>query len=65
VTDLCPREIDVLRLIAEGYDNRRIAETLHISIHTVKGYRITAKQKMGALNCYHLVTLGFRSGVLA
>ena len=33
---LTPREQDVLRLLAEGCSNRRIAEALHITEHTVK-----------------------------
>ncbi|KAB8168744.1 LuxR family transcriptional regulator [Streptomyces sp. 3MP-14] len=33
---LNPRELDVLRLLSSGHRNRRIAELLHISEHTVK-----------------------------
>jgi DNA-binding NarL/FixJ family response regulator len=33
---LTPREIDVLRLLASGRTNRRIAEELHLSLSTVK-----------------------------
>lgn len=39
------REIEVLRLIARGYTNSQVAETLHISVRTVEYHRgnLTAK----------------------
>jgi two-component system response regulator NreC len=42
---LTSREIEVLRLIARGYTNSQIAETLHISVRTVEYHRgnLTAK----------------------
>ena len=33
---LSPRELEVLRLIADGLNNKTIAETLEISLSTVK-----------------------------
>lgn len=38
LTDLTDRETDVLRLIANGYRNDQIAETLHITEQTVKNH---------------------------
>jgi predicted ATPase/DNA-binding CsgD family transcriptional regulator len=35
-SDLTSREMDVLRLVAQGYSNQRIADTLSISVPTVK-----------------------------
>jgi DNA-binding NarL/FixJ family response regulator len=42
---LTSREIEVLRLIARGYTNSQVAETLHISVRTVEYHRgnLTAK----------------------
>lgn len=42
---LTSREIEVLRLIARGYTNNQIAETLHISVRTAEYHRgnLTAK----------------------
>ena len=42
---LTSREIEVLKLIARGYTNSQIAETLHISVRTVEYHRgnLTAK----------------------
>jgi two-component system, NarL family, response regulator LiaR len=36
VSVLSPRELDVLRLIAEGLGNKEIADKLEISLSTVK-----------------------------
>ena len=36
--ELSEREIDVLRLIAQGFSNKEIAESLHLSQGTVRNY---------------------------
>ena len=43
---LTPREVDVLRLIAEGFTNRQIAETLSLSVRTVESHRATIMDKL-------------------
>jgi len=44
--DLTERELDVLRLIAQGRSNREIALTLHLTEGTVKGYVSTVLDKL-------------------
>lgn len=44
---LTPREIDVLRLIVQGYTNRQIAEVLTLSVRTVEGHRSNLTEKLG------------------
>ena len=44
---LTPREIDVLRLIVQGYTNRQIAEELRFSVRTVEGHRGNLTEKLG------------------
>lgn len=44
---LTPREIDVLRLIVQGYTNRQIAEELALSVRTVEGHRGNLTEKLG------------------
>lgn len=45
--ELTPRERDVLRLVAQGFSNKVIAEKLFISIHTVISHRKNITEKTG------------------
>lgn len=45
---LTPREVEVLSLIAQGRSNLEIAETLYLSINSVKTYIRSAYAKIGA-----------------
>lgn len=44
---LTPREIEILKLIVEGYTNRQIGEKLVISFRTVEGHRANIADKLG------------------
>ncbi|MFH8248968.1 alpha/beta fold hydrolase [Microbacterium sp. B2969] len=46
-TILSPRELDILRLAAEGYDNEAIAAVLVLSIRTVERHLQNAYAKLG------------------
>jgi DNA-binding NarL/FixJ family response regulator len=48
VTDLTPREAEVLTCITQGRSNREIAEHLHISEKTVRIHVSAVLEKMGA-----------------
>jgi two-component system, NarL family, response regulator NreC len=45
--ELTPREIEVLRLIVQGYTNRQVADELGISTRTVEGHRANLTEKLG------------------
>jgi two-component system, NarL family, response regulator NreC len=60
---LTDREIDVLRLLAEGQRTREIAETLGISAKTVETYRSRMMLKLGIDNLAGLVKFAIRAGV--
>jgi NarL family two-component system response regulator YdfI len=61
---LTPREIEVLRMIAEGLGNKEIASRLSISDHTVKFHISSIFAKLGASNRAEAVTLGIRHGLI-
>jgi DNA-binding NarL/FixJ family response regulator len=61
---LTPREIEVLRMIAEGMGNKEIASKLKISDHTVKFHISSTFTKLGAANRAEAVTLGIRRGLI-
>lgn len=61
---LTPREVEVLRMIAEGLGNKEIASKLSISDHTVKFHISSILAKLGASNRAEAVTLGIRHGLI-
>lgn len=52
---LTPREIEVLRLIAQGYTNRQMAETLNLSVRTVESHRFNLINKLGLRSRLELI----------
>lgn len=52
---ITPRELDVLRLIAQGYTNQQIGEMLLTSKRTVESHRQNLLEKTGAGNTATLV----------
>ncbi len=62
--DLTPREIEVLRMLAEGLGNREMASRLGISDHTVKFHVSSILEKLGAATRTEAVTLGIRMGLI-
>lgn len=61
---LTPREIEVLRLLAEGIGNKEISARLAISEHTVKFHIASIMGKMCATSRTEVVTLGIRHGLI-
>ncbi len=62
---LTPRELEVLRLVANGLPNKTIAHELGISEHTVKFHVGSILTKFGAASRTEAVTLATRRGLLA
>lgn len=61
---LTDRETDVLRMLAEGYSTREIAELLHLAEGTVKNHISMILQKLGARDRTSAVLRALREGVL-
>jgi len=62
--DLTPRELDVLRLIRDGYRNKQIADQLAISETTVNFHIKNLVDKLSANDRTHAVTIAVRRGLL-
>lgn len=62
--DLTPRELDVLRLIRDGYRNKQIADQLAISETTVNFHIKNLVDKLRANDRTHAVTIAVRRGLL-
>ncbi len=62
---LTHREMEVLRLVAEGRTNREIADQLMLSIKTVQAHRANVMEKLGLRDITHLVRFAVRHGLIA
>lgn len=61
---LTSRETEVLRLIAQGYTNRQIAEELKVSIRTVETHRANITGKLGLTSRVELLRYATQHGLL-
>ncbi len=61
---LSEREVEILRLIADGRSNRTIADALHHTEGTVKQYVKAITTKLGARDRTHAAILGRELGVI-
>ncbi len=64
VEELTEREVEVLRMLAEGFANKEIASRLGISDHTVKFHISSILAKLGASSRTEAVTIGVRKGLI-
>ena len=62
--DLTTRELEVLRLIRDGYRNKQIADQLAIAETTVNFHIRNLVDKLGANDRTHAVTIALRRGLL-
>jgi DNA-binding NarL/FixJ family response regulator len=61
---LTPRELDVLRLVADGIGNVEIGERLHIGLGTVKGHIRDILEKLSAADRTQAAVNAMRRGYL-
>jgi DNA-binding NarL/FixJ family response regulator len=64
IEPLTARELEVLRLLAEGFANKRIATTLRISEHTAKFHVGRILGKLDAATRAEAVAIGLRDGLI-
>jgi two-component system, NarL family, response regulator NreC len=63
-SDLSPREKQILRLLAEGYSSKEIAETLVLSPSTVHTHRSNLMNQLGLNNRRELIQYARQRGFL-
>ena len=61
---LTPRETEVIKLVAESYTNRQIAEALIISEKTVDRHRANILEKLGMRDRVELTRYAIRNGLV-
>jgi two-component system response regulator NreC len=61
---LTPRESEVLRLLAEGYSNKEIAERLVVSPSTIHSHRTNLMQKLNLSSRHELIQYARERGLL-
>jgi DNA-binding NarL/FixJ family response regulator len=61
---LTPRELEVVKLIAEAHTNKQIAETLQLSEKTVESHRANVFGKLGMRDRVELVRYAIRRGLI-
>ena len=64
VQALSDRELQVLKLLAEGNTGREIGEQLHLSVKTVDTYRARLLVKLGLETTSDLIRFAIRHGVI-
>ncbi|GCE24555.1 DNA-binding response regulator [Dictyobacter alpinus] len=62
---LTPREIEVLKFVAEGRTNQEIADILVLSIKTIQAHRANVMEKLGLHDITHLVRFAIHYGLIS
>lgn len=62
---ISPREIEIIRHVAEGLSNKEIADKLCLSIHTVTTHRKNIMSKLGINNTAGLVMFAIKNEIIS
>jgi len=63
--NITPKQLEILRLLADGYSSEEIAVKLENSQRTIEKMRSDMLIRVGVKNVAHLIAWGFRKGYLA
>jgi DNA-binding NarL/FixJ family response regulator len=61
---LSPREREILKLVAEGYTNKAIAEAIQVSIKTVEKHRSNLMAKLNVQDLAGLIRMALKHGLI-
>jgi DNA-binding NarL/FixJ family response regulator len=62
--EITPRQMEILKLIAEGKSSKEIADRLFISVRTVGNHRANIMKRLGARKNTELVRFAIRKGYI-
>jgi DNA-binding NarL/FixJ family response regulator len=62
--DLSPKELEIFRLLAEGYTTQEISEMMYLSYKTVANYSTQIKSKLKLSSAAEMVRLAIRHGLI-
>lgn len=62
--ELTRRELEILKLVKQGYLSKEISDKLAISVHTVNTHRYRFLEKLGANNSFEAVAFAAKYGLL-
>lgn len=61
---LTDREIEILKLVADGYTNKEISKILYISVHTAHAHISAIARKLNATSRTQAAVNGIRMGLI-
>jgi DNA-binding NarL/FixJ family response regulator len=64
ISQLTEREIEILKLVAQGMTNKEIGDTLSISHRTVDTHRTNLMKKLDVTNVAGLIRFAFKQGLI-
>ena len=62
--NLTERELEVIKLITEGFESQEIANQLFISLHTVQSHRKNIMRKLNVHSASEIVRFAFENGLV-
>ncbi len=63
--NISEREMEIIKLVAEGYSNKEVADKLFLSTHTVTTHRKNIMNKLGVNNTAGLVLFAVRENLVS
>lgn len=59
------REVEIVKLLSNGYNSKEIGDMLFISEHTVNTHRRNMVRKLDLRNSYQLIVWAFKEKILS